>query len=153
MVWRKLFKRGQGINIVLVVNLGRDDQAGSRLDTLATHRLHGNICVKGKETLATRTDYINKYPSTLQTTSYNFPGTETTGEICMGVVKAPVLFSKNSAQHLADLEAISKNECPKPAFINPTTCRRKEIECVRVDGGCDEGPAHLETQLVLAGGR
>ncbi|CAB3982277.1 Hypothetical predicted protein [Paramuricea clavata] len=129
-----------------VVNLGRDDQAGFRLDTLATHRLHGNLCVKGKETLATRTDYVNKYPSTLQTTSYNFPGTETTGEICMGVVKAPVLFSKNSAQHLADLEAISKNECSKPAFINPTTGTRKEIECVRVDGGYDEGPAHLETQ-------
>ncbi|CAB4006294.1 Hypothetical predicted protein [Paramuricea clavata] len=124
-------------------------------DTLATHRLHGNLCVKGKETLAIRTDYVNKYPSTLQTTSYNFPGTETTGEIawrnCMGVVKAPVLFSKNSAQNFADLEAISKNECSKPAFINPTTGTRKEIECVRVDGGYDEGPAHLETIHLIKG--
>lgn len=129
-----------------IVNLGRDDQAGFRLDTVATHRLHGTLCVKGKESLATRTDYVNKYPSTLQTTCYNFPGTETTGEICMGVVKAPVLFNKNSAQHLADLEAISNNEYSNAAFVNQTTGKRKEIECIRVDGGYDEGPTHLETQ-------
>ena len=129
-----------------IINLGRDDQAGFRLDTLATHRLHGSLCVKGKEALATRTDYVNKYPSTLQTTSYNFPATKTTAEICMGVVKTPALFSKNSAQHLAYLEAISNNEYSKSAFINPTTDKRKDIECIRVDGGYDEGPSHLETQ-------
>ena len=80
-----------------VINLGRDDQTGFRLDSLATHGLHGNLCVKGKEALATRTDYVNKYPSTLQTTSYNFPTTKTTGEICMGVVKASMLYNKTSA--------------------------------------------------------
>ncbi len=31
-----------------IINLGRDDQAGFRLDTLATRRLHGSLCVKGK---------------------------------------------------------------------------------------------------------
>ena len=111
-----------------IINLGRDDQAGVRLDTLATHRLHGSLCVKGKEPLATRTDYVNNYPSTLQTTSYNFPATKTAGEICMGVVKTPALFSKNSAQHLADLEDISNMEYSKSAFINPTTGKRKEVE-------------------------
>ena len=120
-----------------IINLGRDDQARFRLDTLATHRLHGSLCVKGKEALATRTDYVNKYPSTLQT-SYNFPVTKT-AEICMGVVKTPELFSKNPAQHLSDLEAISNNEYSKPAFINQTD-KRKDIECIRVNGGYDEGP-------------
>ena len=45
---------------------------------------------------------------------------------------------------MADLEVVSKNEYSKPAFINPTTGRKKEIECVRVDGMYD-GPTHLET--------
>ena len=129
-----------------IVNLGRDDQAGFRLDTMASHRLHGSLCVKGKESLTTRTDYVNKYPSTLQTTSYNFAGTKTTGEVCMGVVKAPVLFHKNSAQHLSDLELISQNDHCKSAFVNPLTGKKKEVECVRVDGGYDEGPSHLEVQ-------
>ena len=35
----------------------------------------------------------------------------------------------------------------KPAFINPTTNERKKIECIRVDGGNDEGPGHLEVQF------
>ena len=64
----------------------------------------------------------------------------------MGVVKTHTLFSKNSAQYLADLKAISNNEYSKSAFINPTTVKRKDIECIRVDGGYDEGPLHLETQ-------
>ena len=34
-----------------IINLGRDDQAGFRLDTLATHRLHGSLYVKGREAL------------------------------------------------------------------------------------------------------
>ena len=82
----------------------------------------------------------------MQTTSYNFPATATTEEICMGVVKAPVIHSKNSAQHLADLEAIASNEHSKSAFINHNTNKTKQIECICVDGGYDEGPAHLETQ-------
>lgn len=129
-----------------IVNIGRDDQAGFRLDTMASHRLHGTLCVKGNESLTTRTDYVNKYPSTLQTTSYNFAGTKTTGEICMGVVKAPVLYEKNSAQHLADMELLSQNDHCKSTFINPETGKQKQIECVRVDGGYDEGPPHLEVQ-------
>ena len=64
------------------INIGRDDQAGFRLDTMATHKLQAMLCVKGKEHCTTRTDYVNKYSSTLQTTSYNFPATRNTGEIC-----------------------------------------------------------------------
>ena len=34
----------------------------------------------------------------------------------------------------------------KPAFHNHQTGKQKEIECVRVDGGADEGPIHKEVQ-------
>ena len=129
-----------------IVNIGRDDQAGFRLDTMATNKQHATLCVKGSEHLTTRTDYVNKYASTLQTTSYNFPSTKTTGEICAGVVKAPGLFEKNPAQHYADLKMLEQQEEISPAFINPVTGKRKEIECVRVDGSYDEGPSHLEVQ-------
>ena len=35
----------------------------------------------------------------------------------------------------------------KPAFINPHTGKKKLIECVRVDGATDEGPAHEQVQF------
>ena len=129
-----------------IINIGRDDQAGFRLDTMATNKQHATLCVKGSEHLTTRTDYVNKYASVLQTTSYNFPSTKTTGEICAGVVKAPGLFEKNPAQHFADLEMVEQHEEITPAFINPVTGKGKEIECVRVDGSYDEGPSHVEVQ-------
>ena len=129
-----------------ITNIGRDDQAGFRLDTMATHKLHATLCVKGSEHCTTRSDYVNKYPSTLQTTSYNFPSTGTTGEICAGIVKAPVLYKKNAAQHFCDLQMIEKQEEIRPAFINPITNERKEVECARVDGSYDEGPSHLEVE-------
>ena len=47
------------------INIGRDDQAGFRLDTMATHKLQVMLCVKGKQHCTTRTDYVNKYSSTL----------------------------------------------------------------------------------------
>ena len=129
-----------------VLNLGRDDQAGFRLDTMATHRQHGTLCVQGSEPLTTRTDYTNKYPSTLQVTSYNFPETGSTAELCAGVVKARGLHGKNAAQHLADIEMLSTKEELKPAFYDSQTGEFKEVEFIRVDGGHDEGPAHSETQ-------
>lgn len=109
-----------------IMNLGRDDQAGFRLDTTATHRQHGTLCVRGAESLTTRTDYTTKYASTLQTTCYNFPPTGTTGELCAGVVKAPVLFEKNSAQHFSDIKMIQNHDEMKPAFLNPDTGEKKK---------------------------
>ena len=94
------------------------------------------------------TDYVNKYPSTLQTTSYNFTGTKSTPELCAGVVKASKIYPKNPSQHLADLEMLEASEELQPAFYNPKTKRRKKIECVRVDGAGDEGPSHLEVQFL-----
>lgn len=104
-----------------IMNLGRDDQAGFRLDTTATHRQHGTLCIKGAKSLTTRTDYTTKYASTLQTTCYNFPSTNTAGELCGGVVKAAVLFEKNPAQHSADVKMIQNQDVMKPAFLNPDT--------------------------------
>lgn len=72
-----------------IMNLGRDDQAGFRLDTTASHKQHATLCVRGNKPLTTRTDYTNKYPSTLQTTSYNFPSTNTTGEL------RPLVYLRN----------------------------------------------------------
>lgn len=129
-----------------IMNLGRDDQAGFRLDTMSTHRLHKTLSVKGNAPLTTRTDYVTKYPSTLQTSSYNFPETESTGEICAGIVKVIPVHAKNPPQHFADLKMLHKKDAIKPAFYNRNTGLPKTIECIQVDGGGDEGPAHVEVQ-------
>lgn len=60
---------------------------GFRLDTLATCKQYTAPVVRGMEVLTTRTDFVSKNPSMLQTTSYNTK-TTTTGEVCVGVVKA-----------------------------------------------------------------
>ena len=133
-----------GTNITI---LNRDDASGYRLDTLATNRQHRTLVVNGSPTVTTHTDYVNRYPATLQTTSYNFTGTNTTGELCAGVVKPAKVYPKNPAQHYADLQMLNAAPELEPAFVNPLTRKPKEIECIRVDGVGDEGPAHLEVQF------
>ena len=128
------------------MNVGRDDQAGFRLDTLSTSKQFGTLTLKYNVPLTTTTDYVNPYPSVLQTTSYNFPSTGTTNEVCAGVVKAKKLFPKNPAQHYADMLMLEKHEDMKPAFFNPLTGKQKYIEYIRVDGGGDKGPVHKEVQ-------
>ena len=128
-----------------ILNVNRDDASGFRLDTLQTHRLHRSPMVKGKEVLATYTDYVNSYPSHLQTTSYNYTGTKTTNELCAGVVKGAGIFPKNPAQHFADLCMLEMEEVLSLAFLN-SAGKSKLIECIRVDGAGDEGPSHLEVQ-------
>lgn len=130
-----------------ILNINRDDQAGFRLDTLATHNKRATFCIAEEVPLTTKSDYVNKYPSTLQTTSYNFLGTGTTAEICAGVVKAVPLHSKNPAQHFNDLNKIETYLDVQPAFFNCLSGERKTKVCVRVDGGHDEGPTHKEVQF------
>ena len=89
-----------------IININRDDQAGFWLDTLATHNKQATSCIQDSVPLTTKTDYVNKYPSTLQTTSYNFSSTGTKAEICAGFVKAIPLHQKNPAQHAHDLNVI-----------------------------------------------
>ena len=121
--------------------LNRDDAAGFRLDSTFTHKQHKVLSEVGKPELTTYTDFVNKYTSKLQTTSYMFLRTHTTPEVCVGVVKASLVHEKNPAQHAADLEILEKFE---------ETCFpiSKSIECVRVDGATDEGPSHLEVQFM-----
>ena len=83
-----------------VFNLNRDDAAGFRLDTLTTCKQYSAPTLHGSAVLTTRTDYVNRYPSILQTTSYNFTKTKKTSEVCVGVVKAPPVHSKNPAPAL-----------------------------------------------------
>lgn len=130
-----------------VVNINRDDAAGFRLDTLTTHKLHRTPVVQGREILTTHTDYVNSYPSVLQTSNYNFTSTKTTGELCAGVVKGAGVFPKNAAQHAADISMLDSVSTLQAAFVNPSTGNPKQIECVRVDGATDEGPSHQEIQF------
>lgn len=125
-----------------ITNINRDDASGFRLDTLTTRAKHGSPTVTGQDILTTYTDYVNRHPSTLQTTSYNFTATATTKEICVGVVKAAKIYPKNPAQHSADLDMLSQLPELQPAFMNTLTNLPKHIECVRVDGATDEGPSH-----------
>lgn len=96
--------------------------------------------------LTTHTDYVNRYPSVLQVTSYNFSSTSTTQEVCVGVVKAIPLHCKNPAQHAADFEMLKHQESLSAAFSTPSSIEKKII-CVCVDGAADEGPAHDEVQF------
>lgn len=130
-----------------ITNINRDDASGFRLDTLTTHAKHGSPTVTGQDILTTYTDYVNRHPSTLQTTSYNFTATATTKEICVGVVKAAKIYPKNPAQHSADLDMLSQLPELQPAFMNTLTNLPKHIECVRVDGATDEGPSHEEVRF------
>lgn len=114
---------------------------------MATHKLHKTPVVHGMQALTTHTDYVNRYPSTLQPSSYNFARTATTPEACVGIVKAAGVFPKNPAQQLADIEMLEGTTEVAPAFLNPVTEQRKQIECIRVDGACDEGPSHEEVQF------
>ena len=66
-----------------ITNINHDDASWFCRDT---HSKHGTASVLGNNVLTTHTDYVNKYPSLLQTTSYNFSTTKTTKEACAGVV-------------------------------------------------------------------
>ena len=85
-------------------SLNRDDDAGFRLDTTFTNKQHASVSTCDEPEMTTRTDYLNKYTSMLQVSSYMFMSTQTTNEVCGGVVKAYTLFEKSPAQHAADLE-------------------------------------------------
>lgn len=128
-----------------ICNVNRDDAAGFRLDSLTTHHQYTSPTVKGK---ATHTDYVNRYPSVLPTTSYNFFSTDTTEEYCACIVKAQSLHCKNPTQHDADFTMLQQKEVLAPVFENLLTGKRKSILCVCCDGSSDEGPSHEEVQFL-----
>ena len=106
-----------------VLNLNRDDAAGFRLDTLTTCKQYSTPTVQGSAILTTRTDYVNRYNSTLQTTSYNFTKTKNTGEVCLGIVKAVPIHSKNPAQHYSDLLMLANLPELNPVFFDTTSSK------------------------------
>lgn len=64
------------------------------------------------------------------------------------MVKAAKLFPKNAAQHHADLNMLMKMPELQSAFMNPFTGeKKKQIDCIRVDGASDEGPSHDEIRF------
>ncbi|XP_072163624.1 uncharacterized protein [Diadema setosum] len=121
--------------------LNRDDAAGYRLDTTYTHKQYKNVSLTDQAELTTRTDYVNKYKSVLQTSMHLIMETDTTSQKVLGVVKAHHIFPKNPAQHMADLYMMSEMEEYRDDLLKP-------IDCIRVDGAADEGPSHLEVQYM-----
>ena len=120
----------------------RDDTAGFRLDTNYTHKQHKSLAEADKPELTTRTDYVNKYATVLQATSYLFMGTENTAESCVGVVKPQKVFPKKPAQHAADFEML--HSLPSTESVS----KNKDVDCIRVDGASDAGPSRLEVQFM-----
>lgn len=125
--------------------LNRDDAAGFRLDSTFTHKQHKVLAEVGKPELTTYTDFVNKYSSKLQTTSYMFLGSNTTPEVCAGVVKASLVhekilgnmpltwrFCKTSKKHVFQWQKTSSAyelmELPTKAraILRSSSCGRKD---------------------------
>ena len=115
-----------------------------RLETL--FRQDSNQTVQGKEVLGTRTDFVNKHPSLLQTPSYSFSRTSRTSEVCVGAVKGFLIHKNNPTQHFSDLLMLSEIEELQPVLLNLENGHSKDIDCVRVNGATDEGPSHHQVQ-------
>lgn len=122
--------------------INRDDAAGFRLDTTYTHKQYKAISDANQQEVTTRTDYVNKYASILQVTSYLVPGTKTTPQYSAGIVKAHIVYPKDPSQHAADVVMLENEQEFKPCM------KKKPIDCIRVDGAADEGPSHKEVQFM-----
>ena len=99
--------------------------------------------VQGQDITTTRTDYVNKYPSIIQTTSYNFTGTQTTAERCVGVVNHCIIKIPLSMLQTWKCYKGRKN-CHLSFFQDS---HPKLFDCIRVDGAADEGPWYEEVQF------
>ena len=121
--------------------LNRDDQAGFRLDTTYTHCQHKGLYSEAQE-VTTRTDFVNKYSSVLQTSSYLFMETLTNEERAAGLVKDHFSFKKNPSQHAADFKFLKATQEFKDYVSG------KPVDCIRVDGATDERPSIQEVQFL-----
>ena len=121
--------------------LNRDDAAGFRLDSTFTQKQHASLCIVDEPELTTRSDYLNKYAAVLQVSSYMFMATDSTTEVCCGVVKAHSSFENSPAQQVADLHKLEEQPELESIFQN------KHVKCIRVDGCSDEAPSHDEVQF------
>ena len=107
--------------------LNRDDAAGFRLDTTYTHKQHKGVQLLDSPDLSTRMDYLNKYTSVLQTTSYMFLPTSSTSASCIGVVKPHVVYDKNPSQHMADLNMLGKQQQNTVLFQRESDGQKKDV--------------------------
>ena len=127
-----------------ILLLNRDDQADFRLDTTYTHK---NFAALTKDnTITTRTDFISKHQPHLQTTSYKFSKTKTTGEVCIGIVKASGVHQKSPAQHSVDLPSLENTDYS--FLFKDDRGNNKRIECVCVYGATVKGPGFNEVQFM-----
>ena len=123
-----------------------DDQAGFRLDTTYTHKACGSL--NTKRTVTTGTDFLNKHQTLLPATSYNFSKTDTTNDVCVGVVKASSVHEKSLSQHMSDLEMLEFTANLRHVFKTVNSGKNKEVEYIQVDEAVDEGPSHVEVQFL-----
>ena len=129
-----------------ILLLNCDDQAAFGLDSTYTHKNTPSLNV-GSPTLTTHTDFLNKHQAQLQTISYNFSSTSNTSKVCCGVVKASVEHEKSPSQHAADIRMLGTIPQLSPVFRRPGG-EVKEIECIHIDGGTDEGSSHVEVEFL-----
>ena len=99
-----------------ILNMNRGDATIRYADYMHASSIQHQL-FKGK-TQTTRTDYVNRHNSALQTTSYTFIATRTTSEICVEVVKAVPIHKKKPTQHFSDLLMLSEKEKLQPVFQN-----------------------------------
>ena len=78
------------------------------LDTTYTHKLYKSVSLKDTPEVTTRTDYVNKYKSVLQTLMHLMMETETTPQKVLGIVKPHQLHPKDPSQHMADLYMMTR---------------------------------------------
>ena len=149
--WSNAFYSGLNLcnwEMVLTLQLLTEmihDASGLRLDSLTTHKQYRAPSIVGCDILTTHTDC----QSLSQYNSNNFlelyKNWHYTRSLCIGVVKAIPLHSKNPAQHAADFEMLKTKEELNNVFYSEDGL--KKVLCVRVDGGSDEGPMHEEVQF------
>ena len=123
--------------------LNRDDQAGFRLDTTYTHCHHKALFSEVQE-VTTCTDFVNKYSSVLQTSSYLFMETGTNEERAAGIMNNHFSFRKNPSQHAADFKFLKTTPQEFKDSLN-----NKPVDCIQVDGATDERPSIVEVQCLL----
>ena len=73
-----------------------DAAAGFQLDSTFTHKQHAILQDKSKPELTTCPDFLNRYFSRLQVTSYLFMETQNTAVACVGVVKPQKIIPKKT---------------------------------------------------------
>ena len=123
----------------IVIN--RDNASRFHLDSTFTHKQHSVLQTKLTPELTTRTDFVNRYSSVLQTTSYLLMEMENTPIVCIGVVKPHKIITKHPGQHSADLKMVASLPEYKSLFEG------KKVECIQVDGAMDESPSLQEVQF------